>query len=230
MMKGITMKCESIKTNIPSLLVEDISPNERVEILRHLEGCTRCSREMEELEETWKLMDQWKIVEPSASMKSRLMAVAREEVEAVHVTWWSTLRRSFIFRTVLGALGLSIIIYFIFPYDNAIELCETNILNGGLLAFFPKELIYFLLGLLYGMIPVSISGICFSKGVEGIPMFKGLGAGAIFATFLVPFFILRCPEFAFGLIFMMALGIIVGSLSGGLGTLWVLSRVRMMES
>jgi hypothetical protein len=181
MMKGITMMCESIKTNIPSLLVEEISPNDRVEILRHMEGCRQCRNEMEELEKTWELMDQWKIEEPSASMKSRLMAVAREEIEAVHVTWWSTLRRSFIFRTVLGALGLSMI-------------------------------------------------ICFSKRVEDNPMFKGLGAGAIFATFLVPFFILRCPEFAFGLIFMMALGIIIGSLSGGLATLWVLSRVRMMES
>jgi Putative zinc-finger len=230
MMKGITMKCESIKTNIPSLLAEDISPDERIEMLRHMEGCRQCRNEMEEMGKTWKLMDRWKIEEPSARIKSRLMAAAREELQQVDVPWWSSLRRSFVFRSVLGALGFSLIIYFIFPYGKTVQLCETNILNGGLLALFPKGLIYFALGLLYGLVPMSISGICFSERIEESPMIQGLGAGLIFAAFLVPFFIARCPEFSLGLILIMALGILAGSLSGGTGTLLVLNRVRMMEA
>ncbi len=160
-------------------------------------------------------------------VKSRLMVAVREELQGVHIPWWASLRISFIFQLVLGALGLSMIIYLLFPYDKIINLCETNILKGGLLAFFPKGLIYFILGLLYGLVPISISGICFSKNMGENPLTKGLVAGAIFATFLVPFFIVQCPEFASGLIFIMALGIIAGSLSGGTGIFWVLNRIRM---
>ncbi len=221
------MSCENIKTHIPLFLAEGLSPDEREEMLSHMEECTQCRTEMEELSATWSLLDRWEIEEPSARIKSRLMAAAREELESVHVPWWQTLRRSFIFQTVLGALGFSMIIYLIFPYDKIINLCETNILKGAFLAYFPKGFIYFVLGLLYGLVPISISGICFSRHAEENPLTKGLGVGFVFAAFLVPFFILQCPEFASGLIFIMALGMIVGAISGGTGTFWVLSRGKM---
>jgi len=94
------------------------------------------------------------------------------------------------------------------------------------LAYFPKNLIYFVLGLLYGVVPVSISVICCSGCVQGRPGLKGLGVGFIFAAFLVPFFIIQCPQFATGLIVTMALGIIAGSFSGGVGTFWLLSNLK----
>jgi hypothetical protein len=222
--------CEKIKIHMHSLLTEELSPDERKEILHHTEGCTQCRMEMEELGKTWKLMDQWKIEEPSAMAKPRLMAAAQEELQEIQVPWWANLLKSVTFQTVAGAMGFSMIIYLIFPYDKIINLCETNIFNGGFLASFPKGLIYFVLGLLYGLIPISISGICFSRYIEENPMIKGLGVGFIFATFLVPFFIIQCPEFASGLIVSMALGIIAGALSGGMTTLWLLSRLRMEVS
>ncbi len=224
------MSCENIKTNILSFLADELSSDENKEILHHIEGCTQCRMEMEELEKNWKLIDRWEIEEPSARIKSRLMTAVRKELQEVQIPWWVSFKRSSIFQTVLGALGFSLITFLIIPYDQAIELCETNISNAGLLAFFPKGLIYFVLGQLYGLIPVSISGICFLKSAEENPLIKGLGIGSIFAAFLVPFFIMQCPEFASGLIFIMALGIIVGSLSGGMGTLWVFSSVSMRIS
>jgi hypothetical protein len=219
--------CEKIKIHMLSLLTEELAPDERKEVLNHMEGCTQCRNEMEEMGKTWKLMDRWKIEEPSAMVKSRLMAAAQEELQGVHIPWWASIRISFIFQLVLGALGLSMIIYLLFPYDKIINLCETNILKGGVLAFFPKGLIYFVLGLLYGLVPITISGICFAKYVEENPLIKGLSGGSVFAAFLVPFFIIQCPEFASGIIFIMALGIIAGSLSGGTGMLWVLNRTRV---
>jgi hypothetical protein len=47
------------------------------------------------------------------------------------------------------------------------------------------------------------------------------------SAFLVPFFILQCPGFEVGLIFIMALGIVSGSLSGAMGTIWILNRARV---
>ncbi len=224
------MSCEIIKTNIPSLLAGELSGDERRRVIRHMEACSRCRAEMAELEETWKHMDRWEIQEPSAALKARVMAAAQEQLAGAHMPWWLTLSRSVIFQTVLGALGFSMIIYLIFPYDKIINLCETLILKSAFFAYFPKELIYFALGLLYGLVPISISGICFSKPMEKNPLIRGPGAGSIFAGFLVPFFIVQCPEFTSGLIFIMALGIITGALSGATGTLWVLSKMKMEAS
>lgn len=224
------MSCEIIKTNMPSLLAGELTVDEHSRMLRHMEACHLCRTEMEELEKTWKYMDQWEIEYPSAAMKARVMAAAKNELAGGHMPWWSTLTRSVIFQTVLGALGFSMIIYLIFPYDKIINSCETLILKSAFFAYFPKSLIYFVLGLLYGLVPIAISGICCSGRIEDNPLIKGLGIGAIFAAFLIPFFIIQCPQFEAGLIFIMALGIITGALSGGTGTLWVLSRVRMEAS
>jgi hypothetical protein len=215
---------------MPSLLAEELSTDEREEVLRHLEECPHCSREVEELENTWKFMDRWEIEEPPARIKTRVMATAREELERVRAPWWSTLRRSFVFQTVLGALGLSMVSYLFFPFDKIVNLCETNISKGAFLALFPSGLVYFVLGMLYGLVPISVSGFCFSKSIEENSLIKGLGIGAIFAAFLVLFFIVQCPEFASGLVFVMALGMIVGSLSGGTGTLWALNRLKLEVS
>jgi hypothetical protein len=224
------MRCEIIKNDIPSLLAGELTGDEHSRMLRQLEVCNLCRAEVSALEKTWLDMDRWEIEKPSAAIKARVMAAAKDVLAGAHMPWWSTLPRSVIFQTVLGALGLSMIIYLIFPYNKIINLCETLILKNGIFAYFPKGLIYFVLGLFYGLVPISISGICFSGRIKDNPLVKGLGIGAIFAGFLIPFFILQCPQFEAGLILIMALGIITGALSGGPGTLWLLSRIRTETS
>jgi len=224
------MNCELIKANIPALLTEELPADERNRVLRHMEECTVCHQEMVDLGKTWTLMDQWETEGPSSTIKARIMASAREELESVKIAWWLSHARSFIFQTVLGALGFAMIIYLALPYNKIINLCETLILNEAFLALFPKGIIYFILGLFYGLVPISISSICFQKPSKKNQIIMGLGAGLVSAAFLVPFFILQCPGFEVGLIFIMALGIVSGSLSGGTGTIWILNRVRMEDS
>jgi hypothetical protein len=221
------MNCELIKANIPSLQTEDLPADERNRVLRHVEECDLCRQEMVALEKTWTLMDQWETEDPSYTIKARIMSFAREELESVKIAWWLSLARSFIFKTVLGALGFSMIIYLALPYNQIIKLCESLILNEAFLAFFPNGMIYFFLGLFYGLVPISISSICFLKPFKKDQMLMGLGSSMIFAAVLVPFFILQCPGFEIGLIVIMALGIVSGSLSGGTGTVWVLNRVQI---
>ncbi len=223
----MTMSCQSIKTNIPSFLTEELSRDEYDRMLGHMKTCALCRQEMKDLKATWNQMDQWKIEDPPSPIKAKVMAFAREELEDVHIPWWLSRVKTSVFQTVLGALGFSLIIYLVLPYDKIIILCETLISKETFLAFFPKGVIYFILGLLYGVVPISVSGICFLKPIKKDQLMKGLGAGAVFAAFLVPFFILQCPGFEAGLIFTMALGIITGSLSGGTGTFWGLSKVRV---
>ena len=222
----MTMSCEIIKANIPSLLTEELPADEHNRLLLHMEECDSCRQEMVDLEKTWTLMDQWETEDPSSTIKTKIMAFAREELERVKIAWWLSLARSFILQTVLGALGFSMIIYLALPYNKIINLCETLILNEAFLTLFPRGVIYFILGLFYGLVPISISSICFLKPLKKNQMIMGLVASVVFAAFLVPFFILQCPGFEVGLIFIMALGIVSGSLSGGTGTIWVLNRVR----
>ncbi len=225
----MTMSCEIIKANIPSLLTEELPADEHNRLLRHMEECDSCRQEMVDLEKTWTLMDQWETEDPSSTIKTKIMAFAREELESVKIAWWLSLAKSFIFQTALGALGFSMIIYLALPYNKIINLCETLILNEAFLALFPRGVISFILGLFYGLVPISISSICFLKPCKKNQMIMGLGASVVFAAFLVPFFILQCPDFEVGLIFSMALGIVAGSLSGGTVTIWVLNRVSVED-
>ena len=160
------MNCELIKANIPSLLNEELPADERHRVIRHIEECDSCRREMADFEKTWTLMDQWETEGPSTTIKTRTMAFAREELESVKMTWWLSLARSFIFQTVLGALGFAMIIYLALPYNKIINLCETLILNEAFLALFPRGMIYFILGLFYGLVPISISSIYFLKSFK----------------------------------------------------------------
>ena len=100
------MNCEVIKADIPSLLTEELPADERNRMLRHMEECSVCHQEMMDLEKTWTRMDQWEIEDLSSTIKARIMAFAREELESVKISWWLSLARSFIFQTVLGALGI----------------------------------------------------------------------------------------------------------------------------
>jgi hypothetical protein len=222
----MTVSCEIIKSNIPSLLTEELPADERNRLLRHIDECESCRQEMIDLKKAWTLMDQWETEDPSSIIKARIMAFAREELESVKIARWLNFAKSYIFQTVLGALGFSMIIYLALPYNKIINLCETLILNEAFLALFPRGLIYFILGLFYGLVPISISSICFLKPFKKNQLIMGLGASSVFAAFLIPFFILQCPGFEVGLIFIMALGIVSGSLSGGTGTIWVLNRAR----
>lgn len=224
------MDCDRARTDMPLFVGEALSREECRAMLNHMEGCPRCRQEMEELGRVWKMLDRWEVEEPSPRVKSRLMATVRAELQDSRVGWWIDLLRSFVFPTVAGAIGLSLIIYLLFPYGRVINLCEASILNGGLLSLFPRGLIYFVLGLLYGLAPISISGIYFSRWVKEKRMIKGLEAGAISAGFLVPFFVVQCPEFTFGLVFMIAWGMVGGLLLGATGSLWLSRRARMEAS
>ena len=223
----MSMNCELIKANIPSLLTEELPADVRNSVLHHMEECDLCRQEYSDLEKTWALMDQWETEGPSSTIKARIMALAREELESVKITWWLSLARSFIFQTVFGALGFAVIIYLALPYNKIINLCETLILNETFLALFPRGMVYFILGLFYGLVPISVSSICFLKTFKKNQMIMGLGASVIFAAVLVPFFILQCPGFEVGLIVIMALGILSGALSGGPGTVWALTKVQI---
>ncbi len=230
MAKGWPMDCESLKNYIPSILSGDVSEDEHRRAAHHLQTCRQCRHAEAEMAHIWSLLDRVGSQEPSKAVKSRLMAAAQVELGNMPPAWWKMLLRPSFFRTVSSALGLSLIISLIFPYDRAVALCEQNILNGGIFAFLPQDLVYFLLGVLYGLVPVALAEFFCSKTIMDRPGVMGFGAGLVTAAFLIPFFVVQCPQFTFSLVLTMVLGITAGATAGGLGTSMALNRLKRVTS
>jgi len=88
-------KCDGMEAKLANLLLDPAAVSQKD--LAHVEGCERCSRELEELRATMTLMDAWEAPEPSPYFLTRLAARQHEEREAEPTGWLARLRRGFIY-------------------------------------------------------------------------------------------------------------------------------------
>lgn len=206
---------------------KDITTDEARRIEHHSRQCLLCRRHLQGLQEGWSLLDGWKLEKPSSETKHRLMAAVLEEIEKqVCTALGRILKKASLFSSALAAATVSLIIALLVPFDKAVKLCEFNIATGGFLALFPRQGVFFGLGLVYGMVPVAIWEICRLAWRGYHPPVGGFLRAAVFSGFLVPLLILRCSELAAGLLLSMAIGIAAGCVSGGGATPWVIRRFK----
>ena len=102
-----------MEAKLQNLLLDPaaVSPKD----LAHVEGCERCSRELDELRATMDLMDAWEVPEPSPYFLTRLEARQRELRDAGPVGWLARLRASFAFSSrahvrPLAAMAMSVML------------------------------------------------------------------------------------------------------------------------
>jgi len=81
----------------------------------HVEGCDRCSREIDELRATMTLMEAWEAPEPSLYFLTRLEARHREEREAEPAGWLARMRAGLIYGSQshvrpLAAMALTVLL------------------------------------------------------------------------------------------------------------------------
>lgn len=224
------MDCEAVKNNFPSILIGDLSEDEHQQVAHHLQTCSQCRNAKTEMDRLWSMLDRVESQAPSKTVKARLMAAAQLELGKKHPAWWKALASPSFFATVLSALGLALIIHLILPYDRAIALCKQSILSGGIFSLLPETFTYFTLGVLYGLVPVALAELFCLKADMDRPGAVGFGAGLVTAAFLVPFFVIQCPQFTFSLILTMVLGISAGTLAGGLGASMAINRFKTAKS
>jgi hypothetical protein len=84
-----TMDCKACRSALPDILFGDAGQSP--DVRRHVAGCAACRQELEELQATFALLDEWKAPEPSAFFDTRLKARLREAAEEAPAGYWERL-------------------------------------------------------------------------------------------------------------------------------------------
>ena len=88
------MDCKHFQEILPDILqgisrdlaagMEEATP----EMKEHLAGCAACSNQLQELQKTMALLDEWQAPQPSAYFDTRLAARLREEMARPQLAWY----------------------------------------------------------------------------------------------------------------------------------------------
>ena len=108
-----TKDCKTCHTHLPDLLLDSEYAAAHPEIAGHMDTCTPCREEFNELRATYALLDEFRAPEPSPFFDTRLHARLREEVAAQPEGMWERMRSFLLFSTgrsfrpaVAGALAV----------------------------------------------------------------------------------------------------------------------------
>ncbi len=93
-MKKIDMKtdCKTCRTALADLLLDKSYAAAHPEVAAHMAGCAECRKELEELQATFALLDDWKAPEPSPYFDAKLHARLREAQASEPEGFWSRTR------------------------------------------------------------------------------------------------------------------------------------------
>jgi hypothetical protein len=112
------MDCREMKktkSKLADLLLDpqSVSP----EMRHHVDGCSECRRELEELRSTMALMDAWEVPEANPFFDAKLLARVRAERDAAPAGFFERLRDRFVYGSSLrmrplmaGALALVVLV------------------------------------------------------------------------------------------------------------------------
>ncbi|MDH4219233.1 MAG: zf-HC2 domain-containing protein [Candidatus Aminicenantes bacterium] len=106
------MKCEDIQKELSAFLTDDLDDQKKTEVQEHIDQCSNCSKDLEQVERLSKILHAWKGVEPSAYLYKRL----ESRIEQDESFWGKVFTYSFIkkagfrFAEVVVVVGLTLII------------------------------------------------------------------------------------------------------------------------
>ncbi|MDE1178466.1 MAG: hypothetical protein PW789_17980 [Edaphobacter sp.] len=92
------MICRDCKSVLPDLLLDPASPSNTA-AQAHVDSCSECRAELNELQATFALLDEWTAPEPSAYFDQKLAVRLREEQTASPAGWFERLRSRLLFNT-----------------------------------------------------------------------------------------------------------------------------------
>jgi hypothetical protein len=111
------MNCKTVNEALAELLLapEELSSGVRAELDEHLEGCTVCHQQLEELRATMRLMDDWEAPEPNPYFLTRLNARLEEERVAEPASWLERMKARLVYGSRLtmrpvAAMALTVVV------------------------------------------------------------------------------------------------------------------------
>ena len=118
-MKTMEMKtdCKTCRTALADLLLDESYAAAHPEVAEHMAACAECRKELEELQATFALLDNWTAPEPSAYFDGKLHARLREAQAAEPEGFWSRTRAFLMYSTghrlrpaLAGAMALAVVL------------------------------------------------------------------------------------------------------------------------
>ena len=110
------MNCATCQAALPELLLEPAAAQTEA-VRAHLEACNSCRQELQSLQSTFALLDQWSAPEPSPWFDQRMAARLREEQATEPEGWLERLRSRLLFSTgrqlrptLAGAFALALVL------------------------------------------------------------------------------------------------------------------------
>lgn len=109
--------CKTCTAHLADLLLDESYAAAHPEIVAHMAECASCRTELEDLQATVALLDNWSAPEPSAYFDTKLRARLREAQAAEPEGMWDRLRAFLMFSTgrrlrpaIVGALALVLVL------------------------------------------------------------------------------------------------------------------------
>ena len=100
-MKKTEMKidCKTCRNALAVLLLDESYAAAHPEVAEHMAACAECRTELEELQATFALLDNWTAPEPSAYFDSKLHAKLREAQASEPEGFWARTRSFLMYST-----------------------------------------------------------------------------------------------------------------------------------
>jgi anti-sigma factor RsiW len=100
-MKKMEMKtdCKTCRTALADLLLDESYAAAHPEVVEHMAACAECRKELEELQATFALLDNWTAPEPSAYFDVKMHARLREAQASEPEGFWSRTRAFLMYST-----------------------------------------------------------------------------------------------------------------------------------
>ncbi len=92
-------ECNTCRTHLADLLLDESYVDGHPEIAEHMAACVECRTELEELQTTIALLDEWTAPEPSPYFDVKLRARLREAEALEPESRWSRMRSFLLFST-----------------------------------------------------------------------------------------------------------------------------------
>lgn len=113
----INADCKTCRAALADLLLDESYAAEHPEVTEHMAACGDCRKDLEELQATFALLDDWTAPEPSAYFDGKLHARMREVQAADPEGFWSRTRSFVMYSTgrrlrpvLAGALVLAVML------------------------------------------------------------------------------------------------------------------------
>lgn len=199
------MDCQGIRESYVATLTT--GGDFPADLARHVRECDGCRDELAGLAATWATLGRLPLVEPSPALASRLRRRLRWAVVWETAGSWPGWQGA----ALAGVFGvvISVLLSVVLPYDAMAALCRDLAPR-----FLPGPAAYWVAGLIYGLLPMSLAGALAGRGRGLLRSLGAVEAALVFLIVVLPYVVARCSEFPVALLTGFLGGIAAGGVAG----------------